>query len=87
MKQRILYCQGASNIYYNTVVFNFDVCRLSYPVDSSTNCSKLVNTDTKGSSESVRLINWVSVLSGLNLNLSLGTKRNVRNNKVSLLSG
>ena len=34
------------------------------------------------------LINWVSVLSGLNLEkmLSVGTRRSVRNNKVSLLS-
>ena len=28
-KQRIAQNQGASNITYSTVVFNFDVCRLS----------------------------------------------------------
>ena len=28
-KQRIVYGKGASNINYSTVVFNFDVCRLS----------------------------------------------------------
>ena len=33
--QRIVHGQGASNINYNTVDFNFDVCRLSYPVSST----------------------------------------------------
>ena len=28
-KQRIVHGQGSSNIKYNIVVFNFDVCRLS----------------------------------------------------------
>ena len=37
-KQRIVHGQGASNISNTTVVFNFDVCRLSYPV-SCTNCA------------------------------------------------
>ena len=31
-KQRIVHGQGAANINYSTVIFNFDICRLSYPV-------------------------------------------------------
>ena len=34
-KQRIVHCQGASNINYSTVVFNLDVLRLSWPVSST----------------------------------------------------
>ena len=34
-KQRIFHGQGASNINYSTVVFKFDVCRLSWPVSST----------------------------------------------------
>ena len=30
--QRIVHGQGASNITYSTIVFNFDVCWLSLPV-------------------------------------------------------
>ena len=28
-KQRFVHCQGAANINYSNVFFNFDVCRLS----------------------------------------------------------
>ena len=45
-KQSIVQGQGASNINYSTVVFNFDVCWLSLPV-SSTNY-----VETTGVSES-----------------------------------
>ena len=34
-KQRILHSQGASNITYSTIAFNFDVYRLSSPVSST----------------------------------------------------
>ena len=34
-KKRIVHSQGASNINYSTVIFNFDICRLSYPVSST----------------------------------------------------
>ena len=34
-KQRIAHGQEASNITYSTIVFNFDVCRLSKPVSST----------------------------------------------------
>ena len=30
-----MHSQGASNITYNTIVFNFDVCRVSSPVSST----------------------------------------------------
>ena len=30
-----MYGQGASNINYSTVVFSFDVCRISQPVSST----------------------------------------------------
>ena len=31
-RQRIVHGQGACNITYSTIVFNFDVCRLSQPI-------------------------------------------------------
>ena len=34
-KQRIVHGQEASNENYSTVVFNFDVCRLSQPLSST----------------------------------------------------
>ena len=37
-KQRIVHGQGASNINHSTIVFNFDVCRLSWPVSSTNYC-------------------------------------------------
>ena len=37
---RILAWRSASNINYSTVVFNFDVCLLSYPI-SSTNYDQM----------------------------------------------
>ena len=34
-KQRIVHGQGASNIIYSTIVFNFDICQVSSPVSST----------------------------------------------------
>ena len=34
-KQRIVHGQGTSNMNYSTIVFNFDICRLSLPVSST----------------------------------------------------
>ena len=52
--------------------------------------SNPVNMDTEGAIESVRSVNGVSVLTGLNLEkckgfLSPGAKQTVRNNEVSVL--
>ena len=49
---------------------------------------KMLMRTLRGPQKVSVLINWVSVLSGLNLEkmLSVGTRRSVRNKKVSLLS-